>query len=58
VTLWESLASIRAFAGSDAEGAVVPDKARAMMIEYDARATHYEVVASIESDKPAGPDVP
>ena len=44
VTVWDSLDAIRSFAGSDAESAVVPDKAREMMIEYDSRARHYEVV--------------
>jgi heme-degrading monooxygenase HmoA len=44
VTIWESLDAIRAFAGADVESAVVPPKARAMMIEYDGKARHYEVV--------------
>lgn len=44
VTIWESLDAIRAFAGNDVETAVVPSKARDMMIEYDHRAKHYEVV--------------
>jgi heme-degrading monooxygenase HmoA len=58
VTLWESLRAIQAFAGGDAEAAVVPAVAQAMMIDYDHRAAHYDVVASIESGKPAAPDVP
>ena len=44
VTIWESLDSIRAFAGNDVESAVVPPKARDMMIEYDRKARHYDVV--------------
>jgi heme-degrading monooxygenase HmoA len=44
VTEWASLESIRAFAGPDAETAVVPPKARDMMVEYDQVARHYEVV--------------
>lgn len=44
VTIWESLDSIRAFAGNDVESAVVPPEARDMMIEYDRSARHYEVV--------------
>jgi heme-degrading monooxygenase HmoA len=44
VTIWESLDAIRAFAGNDVETAVVPPKARDMMIEYDRTARHYEVV--------------
>jgi heme-degrading monooxygenase HmoA len=44
VTFWASLDAIRAFAGADVESAVVPPKAREMMIEYDGKARHYEVV--------------
>jgi heme-degrading monooxygenase HmoA len=44
VTIWESLDSIRAFAGNDVESAVVPPEARDMMIEYDRMARHYQVV--------------
>ncbi len=43
-TRWDSLDSIVAFAGRDAEAAVVPEEARRLMIEYDDRAHHYEVV--------------
>jgi heme-degrading monooxygenase HmoA len=44
VSRWESLASISGFAGADVEAAVVPANVRAMMIEYDQRVRHYEVV--------------
>jgi len=44
VTQWASIESIRGFAGSNAETAVVPEKVRAMMIEYDHTVRHYEVV--------------
>jgi heme-degrading monooxygenase HmoA len=44
VTVWESLEAIRSFAGEDIEAAVVPHVAQAMMVEFDARARHYEVV--------------
>jgi heme-degrading monooxygenase HmoA len=44
LTIWDSLDSIRAFAGHDVETAVVPPKARDMMIEYDFRARHFDVV--------------
>jgi heme-degrading monooxygenase HmoA len=44
VTRWESLDAIAKFAGADPEAAVVPAKAAAMMIEYDPRARHFEVV--------------
>lgn len=44
VTRWSSIAAIEKFAGVDVEAAVVPDKAQRMMLEYDQRARHYEVV--------------
>jgi heme-degrading monooxygenase HmoA len=43
-TKWISLEAIVAFAGQDAEVAVVPEEARQLMVEYDDRARHYEVV--------------
>ena len=43
VTNWESLESIRAFAGADVDTAVVPAVVQAMMVEFDTRARHYEV---------------
>jgi len=44
ITQWATLESIRAFAGADAEVAVVPEKVRSMMVEYDKSVRHYEVV--------------
>ena len=44
VTTWESTAAIERFAGRDSEIAVVPEKVQQMMIEYDRRARHYEVL--------------
>ena len=44
ITRWESKESIEAFAGADAEVAVVPDEVRRMMREFDSRARHYEEV--------------
>ena len=46
VTVWQSLDAIRAFAGPDAEVAVVPDAVQAMMVEFDRRAVHFEHVES------------
>ena len=37
--------AIAAFAGADLEAAVVPAKAAEMMLEYDRRVRHFEVVA-------------
>jgi len=44
ITVWKSLQAIRAFAGQDLEAAVVPAVARDMMVEFDERVCHYEVV--------------
>ena len=44
VTRWKSLQAIHAFAGKDAEIAVVPANVQRMMLEYDERARHYEVI--------------
>jgi heme-degrading monooxygenase HmoA len=43
VTVWESLEAIKSFASEDAEAAVVPLVAQAMMVEFESRALHYEV---------------
>ena len=43
-TYWHSLDAIKAFAGDDLTRAVVPPAARALMIRYDDRAIHYEIV--------------
>lgn len=44
VTRWASMEAIRRFAGPDAEAAVVPVEVEGMMIEYDRRVRHFEVV--------------
>lgn len=44
VTFWKSLEAIARFSGPDVEAAVVPEKVRRLMIEYDVRARHYDVV--------------
>jgi ATP-dependent Clp protease ATP-binding subunit ClpA len=44
MTVWRWLGAIEAFAGPDITLAVVPPAAQAMMVRFDARAVHYEVV--------------
>ena len=44
VTRWQSMEAIGQFAGADPDAAVVPPVVAAMMVEYDRRVTHYEVV--------------
>jgi heme-degrading monooxygenase HmoA len=43
VTLWESIEAIRQFSGNNVTTAVVEPEARAVLAEFDAFATHYEV---------------
>jgi heme-degrading monooxygenase HmoA len=43
VMWFDSLDSVRAFAGADYEAAVVLPKARALLKRFDARSRHYEV---------------
>ncbi len=42
-TTWRSLESIRAFAGSDLEAAVVPDEAATLLTSFDRRVQHSEI---------------
>ena len=44
VTRWKTMEAIAKFAGDDPEIAVVPSNVREMMLEYDAKVRHYEVV--------------
>jgi heme-degrading monooxygenase HmoA len=44
VTQWRALHDIARFSGSDLEVAVVPTEVAQMMIDYDRRVKHYEVV--------------
>lgn len=40
---FDSLEAVREFAGDDYEGAVVPEKARAILSHFDERSQHYEI---------------
>ena len=44
VTHWKSMDAIASFSGRDLEAAVVPAKAAEMMIDYDRRVKHFEVL--------------
>ena len=44
ITYWDSLESIRSFAGNDVETAVVADRAATLLNDFDRRVRHYEVV--------------
>ena len=47
LTRWDSMDAIRAFAGADAERAVVEPGAVAALIEFDDVARHYEVIEDV-----------
>lgn len=45
--MWfDSIASVKAFAGDNYEVAVVPAKARAVLSRFDERSAHYETVVA------------
>jgi heme-degrading monooxygenase HmoA len=44
VTLFDSLAAVREFAGDDYELAVVPPEARRLLSRFDERSRHYETL--------------
>ena len=44
LTLWDSLETIRKFAGDEPEKAVVEPEARAVLRSFDDRVTHFEIV--------------
>jgi heme-degrading monooxygenase HmoA len=44
VTEWESEEAVGAFAGDDVLAAVVPEKVRRMMVEFDTCARHYSTI--------------
>jgi hypothetical protein len=49
VMRFDSLDSVRIFAGEDYEEAVIPPSARALLSRFDARSQHYEVKAELEA---------
>lgn len=49
VTIWESYESIKAFAGEYIGRAVVPDIVQNMMVHFDNKVSHYEVVVRQKS---------
>lgn len=49
--MWfDSLESVRVFAGEDYEVAVVPPKAQALLSRFDGRSQHYEIRAGLKPD--------
>lgn len=48
VMWFDSVDSVRAFAGDDYEVAVVPPKAQALLSRFDGRSQHYEIKADLK----------
>lgn len=42
VTLWESMAAVKEFAGADSAHSVVPEEARRLLVRFDSHAEHYD----------------
>ena len=49
ITWWESLQTIRAFAGEAVETAVVHDSAARMLLDFDREVSHHEVIVDSRS---------
>jgi len=52
ITLWDSLDSIRSFAGHDIDHAVVAEEAALLLSEFDRRVKQYEVTLSCGRPRP------
>ena len=48
LTYFDSMDSVRKFAGDDFEQAVVPPEARKLLSHFDARSVHYETVFKLD----------
>ncbi|HTW59476.1 MAG TPA: hypothetical protein VMD99_15205 [Terriglobales bacterium] len=48
ITLFDSIESVKEFAGEDYEVAVVLPEARKLLSHFDARSAHYEIVFQLE----------
>ena len=54
--MWfDSIDAVRGFAGADYEVAVVPPKARELLLRFDQRSAHYETRGGRENQAPGGP---
>ena len=51
VTLWDSMAAIRTFAGPAPDRAVVPPVVQGLMVRFDDDVRHYEVAHVFAPDK-------
>jgi heme-degrading monooxygenase HmoA len=44
LTLWDSMDSVREFAGDDQAHAVVPEEARKLLARFDQRSEHFDAI--------------
>lgn len=49
VMWFDTLDAVRTFAGEDYDAAVVPARARALLLRFDSRSQHYEVRADLNA---------
>ena len=54
ITVWESIEAVQAFAGADTGVAVVEPEARSLLVNFDERVTHYDIV--LDSTRGIHPD--
>ena len=52
IILFDSLDDVRALAGEDYERAIIPADRLPLLTHYDAKASHYEVVSTVEHTTP------
>jgi hypothetical protein len=50
VTVWESLESVREFAGEKLDVAVVPPSVRELLVKFDSTVVHYDVRDMFEAE--------
>jgi len=48
LTLWDSIAAVRRFAGAEPNKAVVEPEARAILTSFDESVDHFEIVHAVE----------
>lgn len=46
ILLWDSIDSLRAFAGPDYERSIIPEERRKYLKRHDPKAVHYQIVAT------------
>ncbi len=54
LTCWASMDAVRAFAGDDTGKAVVEPGAVAVLIDYDDRVQHFQLVEEVKPDREPG----